>query len=481
MGGLGAISDVLAAARDVESQTTESQFILRFNQPNTKTPVEVIVDRTEPPRLRSITHRSGDGDANGINVVVHFQVETWEMYNGVYIPKEAYRLSRGSGFRGQDGEIAPPGASLVRFVRESITPIDADEPDLFTVSAINQSEVINDFRMRMSYRPGRSVLVFDGQEIETEAPISGFFGVDLPRLKSESRQSSAQSGMPHLMLTASLVALLCFGCFAVAPPRPSHAAGSGTWLIVVLLVAGSAMLTGYLIPRSGGTVKVSIAEAALGGETLHDFGRVIFEGKNVELSHEFVLTNTHSRPLTIAHVSASCGCASAAASCNVVGPGESASVRVVMRLLAPQRRRESVWVDCGADGVKTLSILAHVVRPTNVLPVEASVDLRRGEQALSFVVTSLTSDDEPRVPSLVVPETVEPEFVSWRMRMVCPRDEAKGSAAAWIGTFRLTPTPDFRGGVAVLSDGESPPFKVELTGRPWRPERLPDPPPAGGT
>lgn len=217
----------------------------------------------------------------------------------------------------------------------------------------------------------------------------------------------------------------------------------------------------------------------MGGEPLHDFGRVIFEGKNVELSHEFVLTNSHSRPLTIAHVSASCGCASAAASRNVIGPGKSASVRVVMRLLAPQRRRESVWVDCGADGVKTLSILAHVVRPTNVLPVEASVDLRRGEQALSFVVTSLTSDDEPRVPSLVVPEAVEPEFVSWRL--VCLRDEAKGSAAAWIGTFRLTPTPDFRGGVAVLRDGESPPFKVELTGRPWRPERLPDPPPAGGT
>lgn len=208
------------------------------------------------------------------------------------------------------------------------------------------------------------------------------------------------------------------------------------------------------------------------GESTRDFGQVIFEGKNVELRHEFVLKNTYDRALRIQHVSASCGCASAVASHQTVEPGDSVTVTAVMRLLAPQRRQESVWIDFGKDGVKTLAVSAHVVRATNLIPVHAAVDLRQGPQELSVISTNLQSDDQPDAPTLHTPANVSARFGGWRM--ICPRDESTGRAAAWIGDFQIVPNADFSGGTAALESPEGASAKIDLAGRPWLPSRLPD-------
>ncbi|MGI9014769.1 MAG: DUF1573 domain-containing protein [Phycisphaerales bacterium] len=410
---------------------------------------------------------------------IQFQVESWSNYNGIQLPQEAYRLARITNVRDQAGNPTSGGASLIRLVREQAKPIDElpNDEQLFSIAAMNDALIIVDHTLRMTYRPGESHYSLDGRRIETSAPITGYFGTQPPpqtgAMDKEARRRDP-IGFAQPGHGIGLLGFCSFASISVLQTKRKHSLKRlqpvGIGLLIGVAIAG-AYLIGITTNLDMEATSAAFAEAALVGESNHDFGDHEYLHKNTKLSHTFILTNESDESLRVQSVSASCGFTDASASKEVIAPGESVEVTAVLSVVAPRRSREAIWVNCGPLGIKTLKVEVNAFRAVDFTLVDASININAGPQRVSFLLTDRSSGDEPAdTPMITRPDGVTAQFLGWQQ--IATLDRVRSLPATWIGTVEIASFNPIEHGIATFQFANELPSVLQLTGRPWLPEAV---------
>ena len=120
----------------------------------------------------------------------------------------------------------------------------------------------------------------------------------------------------------------------------------------------------------------------------YDFGEIAEEGGSVE--HDFVFSNTSSKPVVIVATTSSCGCTKAEFSRKPVMPGEKSSIKVVYNPLnypGPFARKISIVTSEGELKEKLLVTGKVIPRKLSIdekYPLELGEGVRIGANAHSF-------------------------------------------------------------------------------------------------
>ncbi|MCI0629704.1 MAG: DUF1573 domain-containing protein [Phycisphaerales bacterium] len=204
------------------------------------------------------------------------------------------------------------------------------------------------------------------------------------------------------------------------------------------------------------------------GESNVDLGEHDLRNSRLELDHRFLLRNSLSKPVQIQSVKTSCGCTGASASISTVPAGEVVEVSAQLRLTAPGRRVEQVWLNLGELGIHTLVISATAHRPHDFFVPQKSVLLPLGSsKTIIAVATNTESDSEPQAPTITAPHGVAAQFEGWSL--IHQRDQSRRRPARWHGTVTVS-----RASVGaspadklLIQFSTAPAATVDLRGRAW--------------
>jgi hypothetical protein len=208
-------------------------------------------------------------------------------------------------------------------------------------------------------------------------------------------------------------------------------------------------------------------DSPLKGVSSHDFGRVWFNRKAIELEHRFVLQNKSSEPVTIEKVSSSCGCAVGNVQRSQLQAGEQTEVSVRLRLSQPGPQSESVWLNLGDRGIHELKVSAIAKVKGEFYCLQRAVAVRPGKDAtLVLVATRLDNGQAPPDPEFIPPEHVTVRFGGWQL--IHESDQAIGRPARWQALIYVAGGRELRQRTSMLIRSKTgDEIKVDLTGWPW--------------
>lgn len=134
-------------------------------------------------------------------------------------------------------------------------------------------------------------------------------------------------------------------------------------LIITSLFLLGSVAAGFAQTTSGVAASpVSTAENIKGDlialtETEYDFGKIP-QGKPV--THDFVITNTGTKPIALDNVQASCGCTTPEWSKESINPGSSAKIKVGYNAAADGAFTKSITLSYNGDKTREILIKGEV-------------------------------------------------------------------------------------------------------------------------
>ncbi|HWB18895.1 MAG TPA: DUF1573 domain-containing protein [Phycisphaerales bacterium] len=129
---------------------------------------------------------------------------------------------------------------------------------------------------------------------------------------------------------------------------------------VVVLTISMLVLAGLIVLGGSYFVFALVTRGPLSGETNVDYGNVqVIDGKPVQLTHVFHLTNTRNHPIAIKAVTADCGCTTMDVSKDPIAPGKSIDIKTVTMFGARGTKTVKVHLVFDDDSLQFLRITGY--------------------------------------------------------------------------------------------------------------------------
>jgi hypothetical protein len=178
------------------------------------------------------------------------------------------------------------------------------------------------------------------------------------------------------------------------------------------------------------------------GQRLHDFGEVDFEGLDMSIEHEFILSNTTNTTIEIEKLAPTCGCVTPEANSMSIAPGGELRITTAMKMKEPGQKREHIDVVLKQGRAPVRLSLEAVARMVKRLgAVEPSITLTPDEPGiLTLQVRTTIPDWLPPSPYFNEFYGMLIEFDGWESHTTeTSTDEAE---ILWRGVMRFTLTQE---------------------------------------
>lgn len=186
------LSDILATCDVLEQSIDGSQlrYLLAFDEERLYE-VQLIFDRQPQLRLLSLRYDikvpAGETLAGNVKTRIHYHVGAWAEYDGMLLPKVAYRDGYAFDHPIYEARGIAPQVSRTIFEREFARDRSNDPPSEGEFVPVFQSgDWVDDERANLRYKMGSDELSVDGFQYRLSDPIQEDPGPQLPRLIADS-------------------------------------------------------------------------------------------------------------------------------------------------------------------------------------------------------------------------------------------------------------------------------------------------------
>lgn len=232
VGGL-ALSTILRTCKLLCVDRQDSAVKYRFALDDAETNIiELLFATDEPLRLLSLTFDilRPDG-AKELKLRIHYHVAEWAEYDGILLPKVAYRdsYSFARDIHRVKGIAPQKSRCILRRISARSQSLAAPAATLFAPLA-QQGDLVHDERLNLMYNIGGDYIVVDGHRFKVAAPIGVGVEWQLSDVLGSSGAVSPQS-------------------VPIAEIIERRQGGTRTWKVVVGLIGITVIVVAYLLTR----------------------------------------------------------------------------------------------------------------------------------------------------------------------------------------------------------------------------------------